>query len=199
MKLIYYQKNKNFGDALNPYIFNKLIPNFFDEDPSSIFLGIGSILQFNFSEARKKAVFSTGFAYGEVPKIDSSYDIFCVRGPLTAERIGIDPKLAITDGAALLRNFEFPEKKKKYKVSFMPHHQSDYYYDWKGVCDRVGFNYINPISPFLDIIDTIKSSDIIIAEAMHAAIVADTFRVPWIPVKMYPIINEFKWKDWTFN
>ena len=53
MKLIYYQKNKNFGDALNPYIFNKLIPNFFDEDPSSIFLGIGSILQFNFSEVKR--------------------------------------------------------------------------------------------------------------------------------------------------
>ncbi|WBL26388.1 polysaccharide pyruvyl transferase family protein [Zunongwangia sp. HGR-M22] len=197
MKLIYYQKNKNFGDALNPYIFNKLIPNFFDEDPTSIFLGIGSILQFNFPKAQKKAVFSTGFAYGEVPKIDSTYDVFCVRGPITAKKIGVDPKLAITDGAALLRDFDFPIKQKKFKVSFMPHHQSDCYYDWKKICDRVGFNYINPLSPFLEVIDAIQSSQVIIAEAMHAAIVADTLRVPWIPLKMYPSINELKWNDWT--
>ncbi|UAB84437.1 polysaccharide pyruvyl transferase family protein [Zunongwangia sp. SCSIO 43204] len=197
MKLIYYQKNKNFGDALNPFIFKKLIPNFFDDDPSSIFLGIGSILQFHFPEAHKKVVFSTGFAYGKLPEIDSSYDVICVRGPLTAKRIGIDPKLGITDGAALLKTFDFGEKEKKYKVSFMPHHQSDNNYDWKKVCREVGFNYIDPLSPFLEIIDAIKSSEVILAEAMHAAIVADTLRVPWIPIKMYPSINEFKWKDWT--
>ncbi|WP_417886318.1 polysaccharide pyruvyl transferase family protein [Zunongwangia sp.] len=197
MKLIYYQENKNFGDALNPYIFNRLLPNFFDEEPSSIFLGIGSILQFRFPEAKKKIVFSTGYAYGKPPILDSSYDIQCVRGPLTAKKLKMDTKLAITDGAALLKTFSFPKKTKTIKVAFMPHHESALFYDWKKVCEIVSFQYINPLDDFEKILQTILSSELIITEAMHGAIVADVFRVPWVPLKLYPLINEFKWQDWT--
>jgi succinoglycan biosynthesis protein ExoV len=31
---------------------------------------------------------------------------------------------------------------------------------------------------------------------MHGAIIADTLRTPWIPVKCYSNILEFKWQDW---
>lgn len=34
---------------------------------------------------------------------------------------------------------------------------------------------------------------------MHGAIVADTYRIPWIPIKLYPYINEFKWNDWALS
>ena len=32
---------------------------------------------------------------------------------------------------------------------------------------------------------------------MHAAIIADTFRVKWLPVTTSSTINHFKWLDWT--
>lgn len=32
---------------------------------------------------------------------------------------------------------------------------------------------------------------------MHAAIIADAFRVPWVPMVTSPQINTFKWLDWT--
>lgn len=114
MKLIYYKKHVNFGDALNPMVFNRFLPGFFDKNEDSVFIGIGSILHMKFPDASQKIVFSSGFAYyGEMPRIDSSYYFSCVRGPLTCSALKIDKKYSITDGAALLKRFDLPEGKKK--------------------------------------------------------------------------------------
>ena len=42
-------------------------------------------------------------------------------------------------------------------------------------------------------------SEVVIGEAMHYVITADVLRVPWIAVKAYSNINEFKWKDWALS
>lgn len=198
MKLTYFTKTPNFGDALNPLLLNRIFPDFFDEDDSQIFLGIGSILHMSFPQAKEKIVFSTGYAYyGDLPVIDNTYHVACVRGPLTANALKLDPKLSITDGAALLKTFDFPETAKKYDHSFIPHHASALFYDWKKICEEAGYHYIDPSGDCKKVIKQIRQSKVVIAEAMHGAIVADTLRIPWIPVKLYPTINEFKWQDWT--
>lgn len=198
MKLIYFQKVPNFGDTLNPLIFDRFFPDFFDDKEDEVLFGIGSILHLKFPPETRKIVFSTGYAYyGDLPKIDNSYDIFSVRGPLTAKALGLDSKLGITDGAALLRNMYSPKVVKKFDYSFMPHHASLHFNNWKKICKEAGYNYIDPAGDIQEVLQQISQSKVIIAEAMHGAIVADTLRIPWIPVKLYPTINEFKWKDWT--
>lgn len=196
MKLRYHL-GKNFGDALNPMIFEKFLPGYFDDNADELFVGIGSILGFKMGNAKKKIVFSSGFAYGSLPKIDESFDIICVRGPLTANILNIDPALAITDGAALLRYFDFPRPSKKYSYSFIPHVGSEEFFDWSKICSEAGIHYISPKGEIEAVLNQILESEVVIAEAMHGAIVADTLRVPWIPTKAYPTINDFKWKDWT--
>ncbi|MDQ2658410.1 MAG: polysaccharide pyruvyl transferase family protein [Bacteroidota bacterium] len=196
--LLRYYREPNFGDALNPLIFEHFLPHFFDDDPSIEFCGIGSIIGLEINpRANKKVIFSSGFAYGTLPTIDDSFDFVCVRGPLTAELLKLPPGKAITDGAALLRRMDFGAHPKKYKFSFMPHWESELKYpSWKAICEEADILYLSPTTPILEVIDKILESEVVIAEAMHGAIAADALRTPWIPVKAYNGINAFKWNDW---
>ncbi|WP_417608095.1 polysaccharide pyruvyl transferase family protein [Owenweeksia hongkongensis] len=198
MKLEYFT-GKNFGDALNPFIFQHFLPNFFDDNPEETFFGIGSILGFGLAkDVKKKIIFSSGYAYGEIPEIDSTYDFVCVRGPLTANALNLPSDAAVADGAILLQFMDIPKPVKKYKFSFMPHWGSEQKYSkWPEVCAAAGIHYISPMQDKDFVLQEILKSEVVIAEAMHAAIVADTLGVPWIPVKAYPTINEFKWNDWA--
>ncbi|MGM0530628.1 MAG: polysaccharide pyruvyl transferase family protein [Bacteroidota bacterium] len=208
MILTYYKTTNNFGDALNPLIFNHYLPDFFDDNPESIFLGIGTILglEKGTSKTKKIIVFSSGygkgdqFTYGEPPKLDNKYEIICLRGPLTAKFFGLDPALAISDGALLLKDMPFHPVDQTYNCSYLPHHVSeDMFSGWKELVESEGIHYISPQDDALSVIQQIRKSKLIITEAMHGAIVADVFRVPWIPVKSFSHINEFKWNDWAFT
>lgn len=197
MRLNYFRE-PNFGDALNPLIFDRLLPDFFDDDDSIDFFGIGSIIGFHFvRQAKRKVVFSSGFAYGELPEPDNTFDFVCVRGPATAKVLNLDRKLAVTDGAALLREFNYPARPKKYRFSFMPHWRSEQTYAWKDLCEEADIHYISPMDNTDKILGELLETEVMLAEAMHAAIVADTLRVPWIPVKAYAAVNDFKWDDWA--
>lgn len=200
MKFVYHRGN-NFGDKLNPYIFSNLIPNLLkSENSNKAFVGIGSLLGFSMVKdiSAEKIIFSSGWGfYGEAPEIDESWNFACVRGPLTAEFLGIDMSYAVADGALLLYDFDLPKQNRKYKYSYMPHHRSLDDFDWSKACKEAGFNYISPLIETEDAIKQIMQSEVLYSEAMHGAIVADTLRVPWIPVKAYPEIVEFKWRDWA--
>lgn len=199
MRLNYF-RDHNFGDTLNPIIFHKLLPNFFDDDPAVDFFGIGSIIGFDMvKNAKRKVIFSSGFAYGNLPTPDDTYDFICVRGPNTAQVLNLDKKLVITDGAALLRELKYPGRQKKYKFSFMPHWESERKYPWKKICEEADVHYISPIDDTMKIMDELLETEVMLAEAMHAAIVSDTLRIPWIPVKAYQGINNFKWDDWAMS
>ena len=198
MKFVYHRGN-NFGDKLNPYIFERLIPEVLKSGDEKLFVGIGSILGFSMVKDAEdeKIVFSSGWGYGEVPEVDESWTFICVRGPLTAELLNIDASYAIADGAILLYGFDFPTYDKKYKYSYMPHEGSLEYFDWNRLCSEVDINFISPRIETEKALKQILESEVLISEAMHGAIVADTLRVPWIPVKAYGEISEFKWTDWA--
>ncbi len=190
----------NFGDELNLWLWQRLIPGILDGESSTCFVGIGTILndriQERCPEARTIVVFGSGVGYGGLPKVDDHWKIYCLRGPLSAEAIGVSEKLAVTDPAVLVRRlFSSENANKACQFAFMPHEASAKS-AWEAICKKIGFGYIDPCWSIESILSAISQTGILIAEAMHGAIVADALRVPWIPVYSSPRILQFKWRDW---
>lgn len=197
---MYYYRGSppNFGDELNSWLWPRLLPDFFDENESHIFLGIGSIL-FNFhSPDATKIVFGAGYGgYTPPPKMDSSWIVYFVRGPITARAIGLDESLGVGDAAILLRSCINAAPEKLFKASFMPHWESVLDGEWESVCAEAGLHFINPCAPVDQVLDAILASELVVTEAMHGAIVADALRVPWIPARPIQVQHHHKWFDWA--
>ncbi|MDE2154338.1 MAG: polysaccharide pyruvyl transferase family protein [Xanthomonadaceae bacterium] len=199
MKLYYYiDKRGNFGDDLNPWLWSKLIPGLIDNDDSEIFVGIGTLLNNNIPARPHKIIFGSGAGYGSaLPTVDEKWKFYCVRGPITAARLGLPGEYAITDPAALVPTVFRANDLKRSGIAFIPHHQSAWNLDWESICRDVGIRYIDPRKDVDTVLGEISGSSAIITEAMHGAILADSFRIPWMPVVLYDHILQPKWHDWT--
>ncbi len=212
MNLIYYKAEKgNFGDDLNPFLWDKLIPDFLNKNNDVNFIGIGSILIDRFlDENKKNLIFGSGtrdFLY----KPDSKYnlDVRFVRGPLSAKVLGNNSKF-ITDSAYCLAlenqiMTSLKNMKKEYEVSFMPYFRHMNLVNWSLIEKVTGIHIIYPVGDVNFILEEIAKSKKIIASAMHGAIIADVLRVPWRRVFMGEVYgeslltSEFKWTDWLLS
>jgi len=189
----------NFGDELNEYLLPRIFgERFFDEDPSTRFVGIGSVLYDRHPQEVRKIVFSSGYGgYGNPAVLDESWEVTCVRGPRTARAVGLDPSYAAGDGAILLNLFRDRAPLKRFKYSFIPHFESLMIGSWPEVAARAGVHLIDPRSPVKSVLADIEASEVIITEAMHGAIVADALRVPWIALRPVQDSHRNKWYDWA--
>lgn len=202
----YYYKDSvgNFGDDLNSWLWNRLLPDFFDDDNRTRLSVIGTILNDAMPKADKWFVFTSGVGYGHLPEGfgDSSWEILSVRGPLSAKVLGLGKDKYITDGAALLNtlpDFKPLSDAERHGVIFIPHHHAISVGNWENVCKLAGVEYVSPQWDSIEVINKIRRSKLVIADAMHAAIIADAMRVPWVPAVSSPQINTFKWLDWALT
>jgi succinoglycan biosynthesis protein ExoV len=203
----------NFGDDLNTYLWPKLLPDAFDglvrftpqeartvdrEDPhDTLFVGIGTLILDKVPSQTRKIVFGSGCDGVRLPDLDQQWDIHCVRGPLTATALGLDPALAITDPAILVRLLPPAAHAKTHRVSFMPHWCQAQSGAWQKICRLAGIHFIDPRWKPFEVLQAIAASETLISEALHGAIVADALRVPWVAVSSKHHIQDFKWRDWS--
>jgi succinoglycan biosynthesis protein ExoV len=194
----------NFGDDINRWLWARLLPEMTWEDDGTLFCGIGTILGRGLPLAERYIVFSSGVGYG--PPTEGfggpNWDVICVRGPLTARALGLPSAAGVADGSLLLGSLPdfqpLPESERS-GVVFMPHYDVLDAGDWPEICRLAGVKFINPHTPSEAVLEQLRSAKLVLADAMHAAIVADVLRVPWVPVTTSRRSNTFKWLDWTLS
>ncbi len=196
MLLHYYNALPNFGDRLNPWLWPQLLPGCFDADKSTVFLGIGTILQDTLPDAERYIVLGSGTGYGRPPPLDERWRFYAVRGPLTAELLSLPNEIAVTDSAYLLHQVALPNPASGPSIGFMPHWRSLRRIPWRAICEWSGLRFINPMWSVERTLAELRGCDVVVAEAMHGAITADLLRIPWFPVRLGSHFLDFKWRDW---
>ena len=199
MHLYCYRKLPNFGDALNDYLWPRFIAAGFTPEPDAeeVFVGIGTILNERLPKARILHIFGSGLGYGSVTQeLMAHWRVHFVRGPLTARALGLDPSLGIADPAILLHKSEDLDRSKDIACAFMPHH-GIHSKRLRLLCEQAGVFYIDPEAPCKTVIDQLLRSERLICSALHGAIAAEAFRIPWLPVVTHPQMLLSKWDDWA--
>ncbi len=199
MKLYYYKaKGGNVGDDLNQWLWPKIFGNLLDEDASHLLIGIGTILNHRIPNALKYTVLTSGFGYGTSPPTEQgSWEFLAVRGPKTKEALNAEQVGCLLDGAYLMPEYYKPDLIKSVPVAYIPHVDSVNNGVWQKVCAQADIKMLDPRWPVEKFIDELVSCECVLTEAMHGAILADAYGVPWHPVKAYAYINDFKWQDWA--
>ena len=202
MRVFYWQSAQgNFGDDLNLWLWDFLLPGFRNVHPEVLLVGVGTVLNRELLPAEgRKLVIGSGFGYGALPDVADrrAWDLRCVRGPLTAEKLSLDPALGVIDPAALVADMpEFSNLPKTTDAVFVPHWRSTLDGLWPLASKVAGLTYVSPCQEAKSVVRAIAQARLVVAESMHAAILADAFRIPWVAVTTSPVINAFKWRDWT--
>lgn len=205
MKPFYHRVNTNFGDHINSWIWEELCPDLLAEDDGLRLIGIGSLISRNLDLLEGgKVILGTGSGYSTLPSREqaAAWHIYAVRGPLTARFLGLDPALAITDGAWLIDRIPRfkaktgPEAPARRGIIFIPHWTSAQYGVWPAICAKAGITYVDPLADFETIHAAITGAELAICESLHGAIFSDYYRTPWVPVASPSRILKFKWLDW---
>src|SRR5262245_54640980 len=191
MQVIYYRSpTGNFGDDLNAVLWPALLPPAAFEADDAVLLGIGSIFRDDFlsreaTDGKRVFVLGSGAGTGPLPARwpAPEWSILAVRGPLTARLIG-RPSAAVTDAAALLAVVDGLKPQTSGgqtsgggDVVFFPHYNSVSSSRWPDICERLGFVFVDAHwSPHVAL-RALAQARLVVTEAMHGAIVADTMRI----------------------
>ncbi len=201
MKLVHFESAvPNFGDDLNAQLWPRLAPELFasgEEDRG--FVGIGTIIGMDVGPLAQLEVFSSGAGYDRIAKwADKRVTFHCVRGPVTAHLLGLDPALAMTDGAILTPLVDgFPAGATGGGGTIViPHFETIAFPGWDAACRQAGLHLLDPRGTPAAVIARIAAAELVLTESLHGAVLADTYGVPWIPFATSRNFGTSKWVDW---
>jgi hypothetical protein len=205
--LVYWSGGKpNVGDELNAWLWPRIAPAGLTLDDSVEFFGIGSILSEPYLSrtTKSKIIFGSGKRDASPIRDDilARCEIKFIRGPLSAIALGLPESAAITDPAALMPLHYQPETvvPRPGRIGFVPH-LSMPQSQAQAITEALDLFLILPSFCVEKFISELFSCTAVVAEAMHGAILADSYRIPWMGCSYSSFLHEgetnaFKWNDW---
>jgi hypothetical protein len=205
MRATYPAGSENVGDELNRWLWPALLSDLDQEGAAgSALLGIGTLLNREFCSrldgVGRINVIGTGAGYGLPPVQDARWHCYAVRGPRSAKAMGLSSEHAVADAAYLLATLDWAvwsPTVRTGKTVVVPHHRSLRFLDWAAICEQAGLTFLSPLLSAELFMRELASADLVLAEAMHGAILADILRVPWVPFSFGGQFNTDKWYDWA--
>lgn len=216
-----YTTNRNYGDALNLLLLQKLfakkgfkiIPqrylftSFYKRQINLQF--IGSVL----AEADKKSIiWGAGAISKDVKLQDPPKKILSVRGPMTQQLImaqGIECPEIYGDPALLLPRFYKPTNKPVHKIGLIPHYADQNKNIVKILKRDKDVLFIDILLPrstlnqsiytkWTYLIDEVNSCEVILSSSLHGLIIGDAYRkrTLWIKFGDDVLGNDFKFFDY---
>lgn len=195
----YFKGVPNWGDDLNEYLIEKISQKkvvIYPYSGKKHILGIGSILH---KAKNNSIVWGSGFISGD-SKINKELDVKLLRGPLTAEKLGLE-NVEFGDPGVCIRNFYNPIIKKKYKYGLIPHHvdkDNINVKEWVKRDDTILIDIQQDIEPF---IDQLLSCEKIISSSLHGLIASDSYSIPNVHVIFSDKLlgGKFKFDDYALG
>ncbi len=203
MRLFYYESERgNFGDDLNVWLWDALLPGWRDWNSDSTLFGVGTILnEERLAQSVSALVMGSGAGYGPIPTPETRVrcDFRAVRGPLTRAALGLPDETPLLDAAMMIPTLPgMSGGGAPARPVFIPHYSTAILnIGWEDLCDGVGLDYLSPEGDSRDVIRRIAASPLVVTESMHGAIMADAYRVPWVAVRVNDRFNSWKWEDWA--
>jgi pyruvyltransferase len=184
----WYNKGRNLGDSLNPWLLTQLSGSPVEwVDPAHCrephYVCMGSVFHFVGSES---IVWGTGIIAENRRPTVLPKKILAVRGPLTRKilvEMGTRCPAVFGDPALLLPHVYDPTVEKRFALGIVPHYV-DKAHPWVSRLQHedgakiVDVESPDPLQPVRDIL----SCDAIVSSSLHGLIVADAYRVPnmWV-------------------
>lgn len=213
---LFHCKGKNFGDAVNPILIERVfgIPCKSVPKTQAELIAIGSIMQRftaqNLVSSVQKMfypflhVWSSGFIDDEEHKyFKRNIDIYAVRGRLTKQKcekiLGKELDIPLGDGGLLLSELLDRKVPKKYELGIIPHVADFKNPIFEKINDAVNNSVIIDLSQDpIKVLKKIAACNCVISTAMHGLIAADSLGIPnkWIEVSDKIDGAGFKFRDY---
>lgn len=195
MRLYYEPCGGNYGDMFTKFFIETTYATQVDRarPKDASLVAAGSILQ-NIPHDWTGDVVGTGFMFSHNSGTFPRANVRLVRGPLTAERIGV-PDVGFGDLGLLAREYLFDPytPSKHFEVGVVPH-----YVDKTLKVQGGSVLNIDIMSPPLDFIHKVAKCEHIVTSSLHGIITADSLGIPrtWVP---HPKVlgDGFKFHDYN--
>lgn len=202
----YWDKSTNFGDFMNPFIFESLSGKKVESSFKFInflgrteIIGMGSIIS---GELKNTVIWGSGVISEDVKIKSRPEEVLHVRGKKTKlilEKFGIKCPDLFGDPALLLPKLVAPSSNKKFKLGIVIHYNDqnkNFIPSFLKKYNTDEILFINPLDHYLKVIDQITSCEFILSSSLHGLIVAETYGVSTLRLNSNELTGgNFKFDD----